>query len=161
MSAKVTRKELIKGAGTAALALSAFSALASHEHDHSEKKSSKKKQNDSGSPKGQYESAMQTSADCLVKGELCMKMCVEELSKGDKMLSDCLKSVRETTALCSAFIQIAGQNSPSTKKLAQLCLETCERCAKECDKHAEHHAECKDCGQACKNCISEFKKILA
>ncbi|EPG75392.1 hypothetical protein LEP1GSC058_2090 [Leptospira fainei serovar Hurstbridge str. BUT 6] len=76
-------------------------------------------------------------------------------------MSDCLKSVEETVALCNAFIKIASLNSASSTKIAAICLNVCDSCAKQCDKHADHHEECKACADACKACIVEFKKLAA
>ncbi|TGK19244.1 Csp1 family four helix bundle copper storage protein [Leptospira fluminis] len=106
-------------------------------------------------------SAISAASECILKGELCIAMCIDQLSQGRSEMSDCLRSVEETVALCRAFLKLASLNSNSTKRLASICLEVCEACSRQCDKHSEHHEECGECSTACKNCVTEFKKLTA
>lgn len=155
MEQKISRKQIL-GLGATTMALLASSSVLGH--DHGDKKASKKKKADKNSVPG---SAIEASSACILKGRVCINMCVDMLAEGHKEMADCLRSVEETVALCDAFVVLSSLGSASTKKLASICLESCERCAAQCDKHADHHEECKACSEACKACISEFKKLLA
>ncbi|TGJ99386.1 four-helix bundle copper-binding protein [Leptospira semungkisensis] len=155
MEQSFSRKQIL-GLSAAAIATLASSSVLGE--DHASKKHSKKSKKTNSMPVG---SAAEASAQCIVKGRVCINMCVDVLSEGHTEMADCLRSVEETTALCEAFVTLSSLHSVGTKKLASLCLESCERCAAQCDKHADHHQECKDCAEACRNCIAEFKKLLA
>ncbi|PJZ64730.1 twin-arginine translocation signal protein [Leptospira wolffii] len=161
MEKEISRKQLLGWTGAAFAAMASASVFAhDHEHDHKKgKKGSKKEQVQKASK--QPVGAIDAAAQCVVKGQICINMCIEFLGEGHQEMADCLRSVEETSALCEAFIKLASRKSPGTKKLASLCLESCERCAIQCDKHADHHQECKDCSDSCKACIEEFKKIIA
>ncbi|MGJ4747077.1 four-helix bundle copper-binding protein [Leptospira sp. SA-E8] len=156
MEQKISRKQIL-GLGATTMALLASSSVLG-QHEHGDKKVSKKKKVEKTSVPG---SAIEAASACILKGRICINMCVDMLAEGHKEMADCLKSVEETVALCDAFVVLSSLGSASTKKLASICLESCERCAAQCDKHADHHEECKSCGEACKACISEFKKLLA
>ncbi|TGL58317.1 four-helix bundle copper-binding protein [Leptospira sarikeiensis] len=155
MEQKISRKQILGLTGAAVATLASNSVFA---HDHGDKKTSKKKSEKAPVNAG---SAIEAASACILKGRICINMCVDFLAEGHKEMADCLRTVEETTALCEAFVTISSLKSPATKKLASLCLESCERCAAQCDKHADHHEECKACSEACKSCISEFKKLLA
>ncbi|TGJ98525.1 four-helix bundle copper-binding protein [Leptospira langatensis] len=155
MEQTFSRKQIL-GLGGATIAALASSSVFGE--DHSSKKHSKKMKKSNAMPVG---SAAEASTQCILKGKICINMCVDALSEGHTEMADCLRSVEETIALCEAFVTLSSLQSQATKKLASLCIESCERCATQCDKHADHHQECKDCAEACKTCISEFKKLLA
>ncbi|EQA38048.1 twin-arginine translocation signal/Cys-rich four helix bundle protein [Leptospira inadai serovar Lyme str. 10] len=159
MNSKLTRTEFFGAAGATLLTLGSLSEVLSQEHDHSQKKGHVKKKIEGKSTL--LTSAILASGECVVRGELCIAMCIEALSSGKSELADCLKSVEETVALCNAFIKLGSLNSTSSKKIAAICLNVCESCAKQCDKHADHHEECKACADACKACMVEFKKLAA
>ncbi|WP_411821437.1 four-helix bundle copper-binding protein [Leptospira sp. 'Mane'] len=109
--------------------------------------------------KSKYAKVLMSAIHCKLAAEICLGHCITELAKGDKSLGDCAKSTRETIAACEAFISLASNNSPFTKKMASLCVEICEACAKDCKKHAEHHAVCKECYESCTTCAKEMAKV--
>lgn len=161
MEKEITRKQLIGWTGAAVTALASASLLA-HDHEHDHKKTKKTSKKEAGTkPSPVPGSALDAAAQCVVKGRICINMCLDFLGEGHQEMADCLRSVEETSALCEAFVKLAAIKAPGTKKLTELCIESCERCAAQCDKHADHHQECKDCADSCRTCIKEFKKLLA
>ncbi len=161
METQISRKQIL-GWSAAAFAALASQSVLGNDHDHKkEGKKSSSKKNGTGSLSKVPTNAVEAASQCIVKGQICINMCIDFLEQGHKEMADCLRSVEETTALCDTFIKLSTLKSPSTKKIAAICLDSCERCAAQCDKHADHHEECKECSDACKTCISEFKKILA
>jgi Cys-rich four helix bundle protein (predicted Tat secretion target) len=109
--------------------------------------------------KPKYRKAMESASECLTKAQICQTHCIEDLASGSKMLADCLRTVNDVISACTAFISIASANSKFSKKTAELCIDICEACQKECKKHASHHEICKECGESCKACIEELKKV--
>ena len=103
---------------------------------------------------------VQTSADCLVTGELCQAHCQTMLAQGDTRLAECSASVSQMTASCSALMQLAAIDSAYLPRMASLCIEILQDCKTVCEKHAKH-AVCKACAEACEACIQECRKVAA
>lgn len=155
----LTRKELITQSAALLAFASAGSLLAKesgHKHHESSKKSEKPA---SGSPKKIDRKALEAASKCILNAEICLSHCEENLSTGDTMLADCLKTVKDTLALCKAFVSMGASNSPLTKEVAAICIKACEACEKECRVHESHHEICKNCADSCKECIVELKKV--
>ncbi|XDD44613.1 four-helix bundle copper-binding protein [Leptospira sp. WS60.C2] len=148
----MNRKELLQKAGMAVAVSGILSTLSAEDHDHTS----------AGMPqagKSKYAKAMMAAIHCQLSAEVCLSHCLTELGNGDKSMAACASSTREVISLCDSFVKLASQNSSFTKKLANLCIEVCEACAKECDKHAKHHAVCKECRDSCLACVKELKKV--
>ncbi|MCW7463919.1 four-helix bundle copper-binding protein [Leptospira limi] len=147
----MNRKELLQKAGMAVAVSGILSTLSAEDHDHSGAMPT--------AGKSKYAKAMMAAIHCQLSAEVCLSHCITELGKGDKAMAACAASTREVISLCDSFVKLASQSSSFTKKLANLCVEVCEACAKECDKHANHHAVCKECRDSCLACAKELKKV--
>ena len=143
----ITRKKFLKASAGTAIAYSALNQLGAQDHSKHVK------------PLPQNtEKAIQSAADCIAAGEICKAHCIELLGMGDKKMYECIKSVSETITLCESFMVLASQKSPLTGKIKSLCIKACQICKDECMKHATHHKQCKDCADACADCIKIMKK---
>ena len=100
-----------------------------------------------------------TSADCIKAGEICLNHCLFLLGDGAKDMAGCAKSVNEMLAVCTGLMKLAIQNSKYLDAMLKIAVDVCTNCEKECRKHAAHHAECKACADACVTCIKECNKI--
>ncbi|AOP34379.1 hypothetical protein A0128_11275 [Leptospira tipperaryensis] len=156
----LTRKELLTqsaavlafaGAGT--LFAKDSSGHSGHKHPETSKKTEKEP-----AKKGNRK-ALEAASKCILDAEICLAHCEENLSTGDTMLAGCLKTVKDTLALCKAFVSLGASNSAYAKDVAGLCIKACEACEKECRIHESHHEICKNCADSCKECIAELKKV--
>ncbi|MEQ1602246.1 MAG: four-helix bundle copper-binding protein [Methylophilaceae bacterium] len=102
-----------------------------------------------------------TAADCVQKGQVCLHHCLALLGQGDKEMAACSKSVNQMLAICGALQQLANQESSYLPKLAAIAQDVCKQCEDECKKHADKHEACKACGESCAACIKECRKIAA
>lgn len=106
-----------------------------------------------------FSKAKMSAIHCILAAEDCLSHCIELMGNGDKSMGICAATTRDVIASCNAFLSMASQESSFTKKMAALCIEVCEACAKECKKHAEHHEVCKVCMKSCNDCAKEMKKV--
>jgi Cys-rich four helix bundle protein (predicted Tat secretion target) len=106
---------------------------------------------------------MNSSADCLHIGQVCLAHCFVVLATGkEKEMAACGASVNELLATCEAMMRLAASNSKYVPRMAALTLTVCQDCEKECRKHEKAHRECKDCAaDACAACARECKKLAA
>jgi Cys-rich four helix bundle protein (predicted Tat secretion target) len=151
-----SRRELLKGAGLAAAALGTglvFSANAA-EVDHS-----MMHHDIPIDPK--LEELMDYVLECIKMGEICNQHCMHMFQMGDTSLADCSISVQELIASCNAVLTLAAHNSQHLKAFVEAGLKVCESCEQECKKHADDHIQCKDCAEACGDCIEFCKEFLA
>jgi Cys-rich four helix bundle protein (predicted Tat secretion target) len=137
----MTRKQLIASAAATAVALKTGSLLAQAPV----------------SP-GPHGALADAASNCIGDGERCLQHCLELLGSGDKSMDACAKTVRDMLVTCEAMRTLANAKSPILKKMAAVCLEACKICAEACDKHPRH-AICKRCGDSCRKCMDEIKKI--
>ncbi|TGL74538.1 four-helix bundle copper-binding protein [Leptospira yasudae] len=153
----LTRKELITQSA-ALLAFASAGSLLAKESSHKHHEAPAKK-NDKPTSKKVDRKTLEAANKCILNAEICLAHCEENLSTGDTMLGDCLKTVKDTLALCKAFVSLGASNSPLTKEVAAICIKACETCEKECRVHESHHEICKNCADSCKECIAELKKV--
>ncbi|MBF0609946.1 MAG: four-helix bundle copper-binding protein [Magnetococcales bacterium] len=104
---------------------------------------------------------VQSAANCLVTGQVCLQHCMMLLSMGDTSLVECAKSVSDMLAVCTALQQLAVAKSPHLAAMAKVAADVCDACEKECRKHEAKHLQCKACADACKACSIECRKITA
>jgi Cys-rich four helix bundle protein (predicted Tat secretion target) len=131
----------------AAVATNAMAQEAAHVHHHS-----------TGGP---YKALIDATSDCNVKGQLCVNHCLDLLAQGEKEMAACAKSVNQMMALCSAVTSLAIQQSPYLRAVIKTAVDAFQACEKECRKHEKKHAECKDCADACANCVKQCKALPA
>ncbi len=156
----MNRRELLLG--TAALAASALSARAiaedkMSEHQHEHKPATGHEHHHSGPT---HPKLLASSADCVVKGQVCIRHCLELFSQGEqKDLAACSISVNELISVCSTLQQMAASNSKNLAKFAKFAQDVCKGCEDECRKHEKKHQACKDCAEACATCAKECEKM--
>lgn len=142
------RREMLGTMGALALAgIAANVAAADHEHHHH-----------AGT---KHQDLINSAADCISKGEICLAHCLVLLGEGNKAMASCAQSVSQMLALCGALQKLAAQSAPQTKALAKVALDACTECEKECKKHEDKHAECKACRESCLDCIKQCKAAIA
>jgi Cys-rich four helix bundle protein (predicted Tat secretion target) len=147
----MNRRDLMSGATATVVAALSAAAMAeeatTHQHHHM-----------GHSP---YQGLIDTSSDCLVKGQACVAHCLVLLGDGDKEMAACAQSVSQILELCGALQGLAIQQSSYVPALAKIALDACQACEKECRKHENKHAECKACAESCANCAKECKAVAA
>jgi len=78
-------------------------------------------------------------------------------SMKDTSMAACAESTFQLVAACNALAALAV-NSPHVPELAKTVEKICTDCKKECDKFPKI-AECTACGEACKKCAEECRKV--
>ena len=143
-----TRRNLLIGATamTAALATGTTFAASGHKHHHASNRNT---------------GLIDTALDCIKSGQACNDHCIELVKSGDTSIADCMSSVSEMLAACTALSQMASYQSKHLAALAKVCIAVCEDCEKECSKHEKKHAECKACAESCRDCIKACEKVAA
>lgn len=97
--------------------------------------------------------------DCVKKGQACNDHCIDLVKSGDTSIADCMASVSEMLAACTALSQMASYQSSHLAAFAKVCISVCKDCEKECRKHEDKHAECKACAESCNDCIKACEKV--
>jgi Cys-rich four helix bundle protein (predicted Tat secretion target) len=143
----MNRRELMATAGSIALATMGGAAAADHDHHHMHGK--------------QNQALVESAADCIVKGQICISHCLDLLAEGDKDMAACAKSVNQMLALCNALVSLGTQQSAYLPAVSKVALEACEACEKECRKHEKKHEQCKACADSCAACIKQCKALAA
>lgn len=152
------RRDVLKGAGigvigAGALAASSVAAVsevfaADHGHHHAMH----------GAPNQEMTDTLHA---CIKAGNDCVAHCFELIKAGDTSIIDCMKSVQETVAFCTAHAAHSAYNSKYLDDLCKLSLKICADCQAQCEKHAKKHVQCKTCAESCAACIKVCKKHLA
>ena len=152
MSQTINRRDLIKSAMAASVAIgatvSAKSAMAGDD-EHKHKHHSKNKN----------EHAIKTALACLKDGQACVDHCFTLLKDGDTSIAKCAETVTEMLVMCDGLSKMASYRSPHLKDFAKVCAAVCKDCKKECEKHSDKHAECKQCAESCGDCIDACENI--
>jgi len=149
----MNRRDALKSTG--ALAFAAFAAntlAAEHVHDHSA-------MGGHNSMKNPYLKLIETTGDCIQKGQLCVNHCLMLLADGEKEMAACARSVHQMLALCGALQQLASYESKQVKAQARIAMEMCKDCEDECRKHEDKHAACHDCAESCAACYKACKEF--
>jgi len=138
------RRNILIGAAAVATTLASGSAFSATEHHH-------KKNSNTG--------LIDSAFGCVKAGQACNDHCIELVKSGDTSIADCMDSVSEMLATCTALTQMASYRSLHLPAFAKVCISVCEDCEKECRKHEKKHAECKACAESCRDCIKACKKV--
>lgn len=149
----LSRRNLLLGAGAAAMAYAPMAAAMEQQHKHHGK-------HDHSKHKPQQEGVLEAVNDCLDKGQRCIAHCLVLFQEGDTSVADCAAKVHEMQAICGSFSYLLTANSGHIKASAALCEAVCKECAEECRKHDQHH-ECRHCADACEATIAAIKKHMA
>lgn len=135
----LTRKELLGRMGIGATVLMVGPLCAEKDHQH-------------------HDSALAgVAGDTANIGKKCLTHCIDQLSSGNKSMTDCAHSVRDMITACTALSGFAAANSKHLAGYLPVCKKICEECREECLKHAKHHAICKECADACDRCLDAMK----
>jgi len=106
------------------------------------------------------ERVIDSSLDCVKRGEACVDHCMNLFKAGDSSLAECADSVNEMLSMCNAMVQMASSKSNHLMEFAKVCMAVCVDCEKECRKHENKYADCKACADACANCAKECKTAI-
>lgn len=102
---------------------------------------------------GGFDELIRATSRCIPTADICLAHCLELLGEGDKAMAACARSVVETRAICDALRVLASQKSKATHQVAAIAADLCKACEAECRNHAQHHTQCKDCADACADCV--------
>ena len=146
----LSRRDLLVGAGAVGTLLASGATLAAdapgHRHeDHAPRQ-----------PK-----LLETTNECVVKGQQCIAHCLVAFREGGTTLADCASSVNQMLPICKAFSYQLSSNSKYVKELSAVCRQACKDCEDECRKHEDKHVECKDCAEACKDLVAAIDRLSA
>lgn len=108
-----------------------------------------------------HASLVAVTNECIAKGQACLSHCFETFVAGDTAMAECARAVHEMIATCQAFALLAANDSVVLRPMAQACIAVCEECEKQCRVHEEHQPECRACADACKDLVTEAKKLLS
>ena len=142
------RREFIAAAGivvAAASASQAFAQMAAEEPD---------------THPPQYKALEKAAVECIATGNDCLRHCFGMYKMKDTSMAACADSVFQLVAACEALAALAAVNSEHTGHLAKVVEMVCNDCKKECDKFPKI-AVCTSCGDACKTCAAECRKVAA
>ena len=140
------RRNILIGAAAVAATLVTGTASAATGHSHHANR-------DTG--------LVDAALDCVKTGQACNDHCLALVKSGDTSIADCMVTVTEMLASCTALSQLASTRSDHLAAMAKVCMAICEDCEKECRKHADKHVECKACAKSCRDCIKACKKVAA
>ncbi len=146
----LSRRELLAGAGALGTLLASGAALAGDAPGH---------RHEDHAPK--HPRVLETTNDCVVKGQQCIAHCLVAFREGDTTLADCATKVNEMLPICKAFSYQLAANSKYIKALSAVCRQACKDCEKECRKHDDKHVECKECGDACAQLVKAIDRLTA
>lgn len=141
------RREILLGAAAVAATLATGSAMAETDHSHH--------------MMNKNTALVDTALDCIKNGQACNDHCIDLVKSGDTTIADCMATVTEMLAACTALSQLASAQSSHLAAMAKVCASICEDCEKECRKHEKKHQACKACADSCHDCIEACKKVTA
>jgi Cys-rich four helix bundle protein (predicted Tat secretion target) len=145
----LSRRDVLRGAvaATVAMAMASGNASAAHDHDHH--------------AMHRNDALIDAAADCTRHGEICLGHCLHMFKTGDTTLAKCADSVNEMLVMCAALTRMAASDASRLAQVAQVCRDVCDDCEKQCRKHEDEHPECKACAESCAKCIKECDKVIA
>lgn len=150
----ISRRDLLIGAGAAAMLSSGVIHATEHMHgDHAGHL------HEHHAPK--HEDLLQAVNSCLDKGQRCISHCLVAFKEGDLTLAECAAKANEMLAICDGFSYLVTSNSQHSKAYAKICKAVCAECEEECEKHKDKHQECKGCAEACANVVEVINKVFA
>lgn len=107
-----------------------------------------------------YKALEETSIECVATGNDCLRHCLGMFAMKDTSMAACADAVVQLVAGCNALASLAAINSVHTPHLAKVVEMLCNDCKAECDKFPKIKV-CTDCGNACKKCAEECRKVSA
>ena len=100
----------------------------------------------------------------------CAQACMVDIDAdlGVSNLSEMVKCIRlcqHCTDVCATTARIISRpveyDAQVIVPLLEACLAICKACADECEVHARHHEHCRVCAEACRDCESHCRQLLA
>ncbi|MES9853230.1 MAG: four-helix bundle copper-binding protein [Candidatus Thiodiazotropha sp. L084R] len=150
----ITRRNLLIGAGAAAVLSGGIAQSAEHMHgDHAGHR------HEDHAPK--HDDLVSAINNCLDKGRRCVSHCFVAFKEGDLTLADCAAKANEMMAICEGFSYLTTSNSEHSQAYAKICRAVCAECEDECNKHKDKHLECKACAEACAKVVKAIDKAFA
>jgi Cys-rich four helix bundle protein (predicted Tat secretion target) len=98
---------------------------------------------------------------CQDKGQACISHCISLFRAGDTSVADCAWRVEQMLPICDTMARYVALESPHLVETARLCIAVCTDCEKECRKHADHHTACRNCAEACAECVKRLKTLVS
>jgi len=150
-----SRRDLLKGLTIASAALGAGLSLNANAAavDHS-------MMNHQIPIDNKLEELIDTFLECIKMGEICNQHAMHMFQMGDSTLADCSIAVQELIAVSTAALRLTANNSRHLNAYLDVLIKVCETCEEECNKY-EKHIQCKDCAEACRDCIDFCNVYLA
>ena len=105
-----------------------------------------------------YKALEKSSTECVETGNDCLRHCFGMFSMKDTSMAACANAAFQLVAACDALATLAAVNSPHVPAFAKTVGMICTDCKKECDKFPKI-SECTACGDACKKCAEECRKV--
>jgi Cys-rich four helix bundle protein (predicted Tat secretion target) len=105
-----------------------------------------------------YKALEESAGRCVAAGNDCLRHCMGMLAMKDVNMAACTDSAYQLVAACGALQTLAAVNSAHLPAFARAVGAICAACQGECEKFP-NVAECKMCGDACKTCAEECRKI--
>ena len=102
-----------------------------------------------------YEAAIRACLDCAVRCESCASYCLAEHEV--QTMTRCMELTKNCAAICILTARFLASASEFSVQACGWCAEIAEACAEECERHYMDH--CKDCHQACLECVDECRRI--
>ena len=154
-SGNASRRDLLKGLAIGSAALGAGLSLNANAVtvDHSQ-------MNHQIPIDIKLEELIDTFLECIKMGEICNQHCMHMFQMGDTTLADCSISVQELIAANTAVLKFTANNSQHLNTFLEATIKVSETCEVECNKHKKH-IQCKDCAEACRDCIDFCTQYLA
>ena len=112
----------------------------------------------------QHKAVVDSTAECLRAGRVCLARCTDHLAAGMDTMADCQRAVMNMLSVVGAMADVASfanATPANIRSLAMTCARFCDTCAAACEPHAAHHAECKDCREACLACAKACNALAA
>jgi Cys-rich four helix bundle protein (predicted Tat secretion target) len=112
----------------------------------------------------QHRAVVDSTAECLRAGRVCLARCTDHLAAGMNTMADCQRAVMNMLSVVGAMADVAGfanAGPANIRSLATTSARFCDTCAAACEPHAAHHEECKACREARLACAKDCNAFAA
>ena len=161
---RLQRREIIAGLAGLGAALTSAATLAQSATTTDHAEHGKKVAAPPSALSAQHKAVIDSTAECLRAGRVCLARCTDHLAAGMDTMADCPRAVMNMLSVVGAMADVAGfanATPANIRSLAMTCARFCDTCAEACEPHAAHHAECKDCREACLACAKACNALAA
>ncbi|KAA5532311.1 four-helix bundle copper-binding protein [Taibaiella lutea] len=103
----------------------------------------------------EYKEVITLCLRCAAICSHCAASCTKESDV--TMMANCIQLDMECETLCAATAKLLSLGSSYGLKLAAICADACEACARECSQHENKH--CQECAAICSECADACRSI--